>query len=96
MLEYLYPGGLVHVGAVLYLVCFVFRNQIWLRSFAIAGDLFYMAYYYLAAEQPLWEAILWSIPAIVINVFMIYLILNDSRLRGSVTTSCFCFVSYSD
>jgi CRP-like cAMP-binding protein len=80
MLESMYPGGLVHIGAILYLVCFAFRDQIWLRSFAILGDLFYTSYYFLAADQPLWEAILWNIPAISINVFMIYLILNDNRM----------------
>jgi Popeye protein conserved region len=80
MFESLYPGGLVHIGAILYLVCFAFRNQIWLRSFAIAGDLFYTAYYFLAASKPLWDAILWNIPAVAINVFMIYLILQDNKL----------------
>lgn len=80
MVEYLYPGGLVHVGAVLYLVCFLFRNQILLRGFAIAGDVVYMIYYFVATAQPLWEAIWWSIPAIAINIVMIYLILHDSRM----------------
>jgi hypothetical protein len=80
MLQSLYPSGLVHIGALLYLVCFIFRNQLWLRSFAIAGDLFYTAYYFLAADQPLWAAIWWNVPAIAINVVMIYLILCDSKL----------------
>lgn len=70
---------LVHVGAMLYLVCFLFRDQILLRSFAIAGDLAYVAYYFTIANTPLWGAILWNIPNVGINLVMIWLILRDSR-----------------
>lgn len=70
---------LVHVGAVLYLICFLFRDQLLLRSFAIAGDLAYMAYYFIVASEPLWDAIFWSIPTIGINVVMIWLIMRDRR-----------------
>jgi hypothetical protein len=69
----------VHVGAMLYLVCFLFRDQIWLRSFAIAGDVAYVTYYYNISDQPLWGAILWNIPNALINIAMIYTILSDSR-----------------
>jgi|JI10StandDraft_1071094.scaffolds.fasta_scaffold53628_2 hypothetical protein len=71
---------LIHVGAILYLVCFLFRDQIALRTFAIAGDFAYMAYYYTAAAQPLWEAIFWIIPNMGINIVMIFLILRDRRM----------------
>lgn len=71
---------LIHVGAVLYLICFLFRDQIALRMFAIAGDFAYLAYYFTAASSPLWEAILWNIPNIGINVVMIGLILRDRRM----------------
>jgi Popeye protein conserved region len=80
MLEMLYPGGLVHIGAMLYLCCFAFKNQIWLRSFAILGDLFYLSYYFLAADKPLWEAIFWNIPNIALNLFMIASLLRDNRM----------------
>jgi hypothetical protein len=70
----------IHVGAFLYLVCFLFRDQILLRSFAIAGDFAYLAYYFTAANQPLWEAIIWSIPNIAVNLVMIALLLRDSRM----------------
>jgi Cyclic nucleotide-binding domain len=71
---------LIHVGAVLYLVCFLFRDQILLRSFAIAGDFAYTAFYFTAASQPLWEAIAWIIPNMGINMIMIFLILRDRRM----------------
>lgn len=71
---------LIHVGAILYLVCFLFRDQIALRTFAIAGDVAYTIYYYTAASQPLWEAIFWIIPNMGINIVMIILILRDRRM----------------
>ena len=75
---------LVHVGAILYLICFLFRDQILLRSFAIASDLVYVAYYFTIADQPLWGAILWNIPAVGINLAMIALIVRD---RGTASFS---------
>lgn len=73
---------LIHVGAVLYLICFLFRDQIALRTFAIAGDFAYMAYYYSASSSPLWEAIFWIIPNMGINIVMIALILRDRRMTS--------------
>jgi Popeye protein conserved region len=71
--------NLVHVRAILYLVCFLFRDQILLRSFAIAGDFAYVTYYFNVAEQPLWGAIFWNVPNVLINLTMIGLILRDNR-----------------
>jgi hypothetical protein len=71
--------NLVHLGAIFYLVCFLFRDQILLRSFAIAGDFAYVAYYYNVADQPLWGAIFWNVPNVLINLAMIALILRDNR-----------------
>jgi Cyclic nucleotide-binding domain len=73
-------GGFIHVGALLYLICFLFRDQIMLRSFAIAGDFAYMAYYLTAAERPLWEAVFWVVPNILVNIAMISMILRDRRM----------------
>jgi hypothetical protein len=75
---------LVHVGSILYLICFLFRDQILLRAFAIAGDLAYVGYYFNVADQPLWGAIFWNIPNVGINLFMIALILHD-RGTGNFT-----------
>lgn len=71
--------NLIHVGAVFYLICFLFQNQIKLRCFAIAGDIAYSAYFYGASEQPLWSAMFWSCTYIAINIVMILLLVNDSR-----------------
>ncbi len=82
-MEFILPQ-LVHVGAILYLICFLFRDQILLRTFAIAGDLAYVTYYFNVADQPLWGAILWNIPNVGINLYMIAAILRD---RGTSSFS---------
>jgi hypothetical protein len=37
--------NLIHIGALCYLVCFLFRDQLWLRIFAVLGDLVYTGFY---------------------------------------------------
>jgi hypothetical protein len=70
---------LIHIGAILYLVCFLFRNQILLRCFAVAGDLAYTAYYYGVSAHPLWDAMFWSSTNIVVNIVMLFLLINEGR-----------------
>ncbi len=69
----------VHAGAICYLICFLFRNQIYLRCLAIVGDFFYTAFYFNVAGQPLWVAMAYSTLNVAINVFMITLLLRDQR-----------------
>jgi hypothetical protein len=70
---------LIHLGAMCYLVCFLFREQLLLRMFAICGDVFYTAYFFVAAGEPLWSALTYSSLNIVINVIMIGMIMQDRR-----------------
>lgn len=72
----------VHLGALLYFVCFLFRNQILLRSFAIAADGAYLIYYFNAADQPLWSAVVWNILILVTNSVMLTLIIRDNHVTG--------------
>lgn len=72
--------NIVHVGALLFLVGFTFRNQIYLRTFAIVGDSCYTIYYFVATDKPLWNAMFWSTMGMAINLFMIALILRDTRI----------------
>ncbi len=74
---------LIHIGAILYLVCFLFRNQILLRCFAIAGDVAYTAYYYGVSSSPLWDAMFWSSTNIVVNCAMLFILYTESR-HGSL------------
>jgi hypothetical protein len=70
-------GNIVHLGAALYCAGFLFRNQVTLRAFVIAGDLVYIGYFYFAPAAPLWGAIFWSGVFTLVNVVMISRILAD-------------------
>jgi CRP-like cAMP-binding protein len=74
--------NLVHVAALFTLFCFLFRDQIKLRAFAVIGDLLLSIYYYVAFAEPLWNAMAWSAMNVVINAAMILLILRDGREGG--------------
>ncbi|MCA0432190.1 MAG: cyclic nucleotide-binding domain-containing protein [Proteobacteria bacterium] len=69
----------VHLGAIFFLICFLFRNQLYLRSFAILGSLAYIAYYYGVTSEPLWAPMVYSSLNIATNLVMIGLILRDQR-----------------
>jgi hypothetical protein len=69
--------NIVHIAAALYLVGFLFRGQIMLRAFVIAGDLVYISYFYFAPDVPLWGGAFWSAVFMVVNVTMIARVLAD-------------------
>lgn len=78
MLEQIWVSeNIVHIGALLYLAGFLFRNQIILRTLIILGDFVYIFYFYFAPEVPLWGGIFWSVMFTIANVVMIGLILAD-------------------
>lgn len=51
-------GAIVILAAMLQTVAYLFTNQITLRIFLLAGNGFYLLYYFVAADDPLWSAIL--------------------------------------
>ena len=69
--------NIVHIGALLCLLGFLFRNQLILRLLVLGGDCVYILYYYFAPEIPLWGAIFWSSMFTVVNIGMIWLIFVD-------------------
>ena len=69
--------NIVHVGAVLYLCAFLFRDQLILRGLILVGDLVYILYFYFAPEVPLWGGIFWSAMFTIVNVGMVWLIFFD-------------------
>lgn len=69
--------NIVHVGALLYLLGFLFRDQLVLRGLIILGDLVYILYFYFAPEIPLWGGIFWSALFTIVNVVMIWFIYLD-------------------
>ena len=70
---------MIHVGALFYLVCFLFRDQIWLRTFAIFGDLAYTAFYFGLPGDTQWSAMSYSTLNMLVNCYMIVLVINDRR-----------------
>lgn len=69
--------NIVHVGALLYLLGFLFRDQLVLRGLILLGDLVYILYFYFAPDIPLWGGIFWSALFTVVNIVMIWLIFFD-------------------
>ncbi len=69
--------NVVHLGAVLYLAGFLFRDQILLRTFVIAGDVVYILYFYFAPAVPLWGGVFWSMVLVLVNAWMIFRLLAD-------------------
>ena len=67
----------MHVAALLYLLGFLFRDQLILRGLILAGNLVYILYFYFAPESPLWGGVFWSAMFTIVNVTMIWLIFFD-------------------
>lgn len=74
-------GGL---AAVLLVIGFTYRNQLWLRTYAVMSGLCFLLYFFLATSQPLWPAIVLSAAIIAVNVFMMSKLMKDnSKFRLS-------------
>jgi hypothetical protein len=73
-----YLPYLIHVGALVYVCCFLFRDQLYLRFFAIIGDLIYTLFYYGTVKDPFF-AVIYSLMNMMVNIVMMYLIINDRR-----------------
>lgn len=69
--------NIVHVAALLFLLGFLFRDQLILRSLVLLGDLLYILYFYFAPVSPLWGGVFWSALFAIANVAMIWLIFFD-------------------
>jgi hypothetical protein len=78
--------NIVHIGALLCLLGFLFRNQLILRLLVLGGDCVYILYYYFAPEIPLWGAIFWSSMFTLVNVVMIWRIFVD-EMHSSLPAS---------
>ncbi len=74
--------NLIHIAAAIFLFGFLFRDQIILRSLVIVGNCFYVLYYYVVVDHPLWGGIFWSVVGIVINIGMIGWIMADRSRFG--------------
>lgn len=83
MIEYSH-SWLIYIGAALLLVAYVIRDELKLRVMIIAATFIYIAYYYVAAPQPLWEAIITSALMVGVNMWVLAQIaLERTTLRLS-------------
>jgi len=57
MTEFLTPGHIAYIAGGLFVLAYLIINQVVLRLFVLLGTVFYIWYYFVAAETPLWEAI---------------------------------------
>ena len=85
LLSYLLSAeALVYAALFFYVLGFLFRDELWLRGLLFAGTMFYILYYYYAAESPLWEAIITSSILGLVNLWMIVVVILE-RTTFSMT-----------
>ena len=68
---------LIHVGALFYIVAFLIRDELKLRIMVLAGSAFYLLYYYLFPEIPLWDAITTTFILVLANLVILFRILME-------------------
>ncbi|MEE4204652.1 MAG: cyclic nucleotide-binding domain-containing protein [Erythrobacter sp.] len=65
------PAWLIQIAAALMLFAFFIRDELPLRSLIIVSTVIYIAYYYLALDPPLWDAIVTSVLMIFANLYVL-------------------------
>lgn len=68
---------LLHAGAAVYVIAFLFRDEALIRLFSVVGTLLYMGYYFWYPPEPLWDAIVTSTIFLGANVVVIFMILLE-------------------
>lgn len=77
-LDFLFGAGIfVHLALIFYGLGFLFRDELLLRALILTGTVFYLIYYFYAADTPLWDAIFGSSVLFIINSTMILIILRE-------------------
>ncbi len=80
-LTFTLPDILVLAAAGTYIVGYLIINQVVLRLFVLVGTAFYIAYYALAADEPLWTAIWTSVALGVANIIGLCILLAARSRR---------------
>lgn len=71
---------LIHIGALFYIIAFLIRDEMRLRLMVLAGSVFYLLYYYLYPEYPLWDAILTTVILTIANLYILFRILMERSM----------------
>ena len=62
------PGYLVFLAAAIQAAAMLFQGQISIRIFLLVGSIVYMTYYMIAADEPLWEAMIATLAMSIANI----------------------------
>jgi len=77
MSEVISPAVLIHLGAFLYIIGFLVRDELLLRLLVLGGTGLYILYYFLFPEKPLWDAIVTSVILGVANLWVLFKIMYE-------------------
>lgn len=76
-MEFFDAANLIHAGAVVYVIAFLARDELYLRLLALAGSSLYVLYYFFFPAVPLWDAIMSSSVLIFANLIILGRILLE-------------------
>ncbi|MDJ0612211.1 MAG: cyclic nucleotide-binding domain-containing protein [Rhizobiaceae bacterium] len=71
------PAVLIHLGALLYIVGFLVRDELLLRLLVLGGTALYILYYFLFPDEPLWDAIITSLILAAANLWVLFKIMYE-------------------
>ena len=71
------PAVLIHLGALLYIIGFLVRDELVLRLLVLGGTALYIFYYFLFPAEPLWDAIITSVILGLANLWVLFKIMYE-------------------
>ena len=77
MEQFISPAVLIHLGAFLYIVGFLVRDELVLRLLVLGGTALYILSYFLFPETPLWDAIVTSLILGAANLWVLFKIMME-------------------
>lgn len=81
-IDFIQPQHLVFLAAAIQAAALLFQGQTKIRVLLLVGSMTYLLYYMLAADEPLWEAIIATLAMSIANIVGLtaYLLGNTVRL----------------
>lgn len=76
------PEIFVYLALLCYVLGFLAHGDLVLRALILLGSTFYILYYYLVADAPLWEAIIGTFAIILANIYSAVRILRERSTWG--------------
>ncbi|MEP3277244.1 MAG: cyclic nucleotide-binding domain-containing protein [Stappiaceae bacterium] len=76
------PENLVFLAAAIQAAALLFRGQIRIRVLLLTGSGVYLAYYMLAAKEPLWEAMIATLAMALANIYGLVVMMLSNKIRS--------------